>query len=301
MVVSGALVSRSGLRYPIVRGVPRFVDAELYASSFGYEWNRWPRVQFEAENVGKPMANHTTRMWETITEVTEDGVRNKVIAEFGCGPGRFLDVLRRKGGRVVGVDLSLAVEAARDNFAGDPDVLIVQGDLLHPPFRDTVFDGGFTIGVLHHMPTPLDGLKALVRTIRPMGWVACSVYPKGELYDYRSVARLRGIHNRLKPIFGCGPALAYAYLSAYFLAPLLRRASRNSVLRPFIEYLERNWIVSLHLPDVRWRVLDTFDAITPAISSTHTGNEVRTWMRDSGCASVRTTGWCETSVVGIKQ
>jgi len=79
-IAEGQLVSASGSRYPIVRGIPRFVGQEHHASSFGYQWSRWPRVQFEAENVGKPMAGHTTRMWEIITEVAEDQVRGKAIA-----------------------------------------------------------------------------------------------------------------------------------------------------------------------------------------------------------------------------
>jgi uncharacterized protein YbaR (Trm112 family) len=49
MVWRGVLWSeQQGREYPIVRGVPRFVRREQYASSFGYEWTRWPRVQFES-------------------------------------------------------------------------------------------------------------------------------------------------------------------------------------------------------------------------------------------------------------
>ena len=36
-----------------------------------------------------------------------------------------------------------------------------------------------------------------------------------------------------------------------------------------LTYMERNWVVSLWLKDAQWRVLDTFDAITPAIATTH--------------------------------
>ncbi|HID30982.1 MAG TPA: methyltransferase domain-containing protein, partial [Desulfobacterales bacterium] len=171
MVVSGTLTSLSGQRYPIVDGIPRFVDVEQYAASFGYEWSRWPRVQFESENAGTAMAGHTTRMWEAITGLGQKQLDGKTIVEFGCGPGRFLDVVRRKGGRAVGIDLSLAVRAASNNFADDPNVLIVQGNILIPPFREGVFDGGFTIGALHHTPNPLGGLKALTPTIRSGGWV----------------------------------------------------------------------------------------------------------------------------------
>src|SRR5689334_16604816 len=145
MIATGILRSQSGRAYPILRGVPRFVGAEHYASSFGYEWSRWPRVQFEDANVGRPMAGHTTRMWERITGVI-GRLKGQTIIDFGCGPGRFLDVARRRGACAVGIDLSLAVESARRNFIDDPDVLVVRGDLTQPPFQSGVFDGGFTIG-----------------------------------------------------------------------------------------------------------------------------------------------------------
>jgi len=301
-VVSGALISRSGRRYPIVRGVPRFVGEEDYTSSFGYEWNRWARVQFDSENLGKSMAGHTTRMWEAVTRASDDRVKEKIVVEFGCGPGRFLDVVRRKGGIAVGLDLSMAVEAASRNFADDPDVLIVQGDIFNPPFRQDSFDGGYAIGVLHHTPDPQRGLWSLAKIVKSGGWVACVVYPKQGLYSYRSVERFRRITNKIKPILGYYPALSYAYFSASVIAPLLKMGKKIQGMRGLLRYLEEQWIVSLdYLPDLRWRALDTFDAITPVIASTHTGEQVRGWMKAAGCSEIRTAGWGETSVVGVKE
>jgi SAM-dependent methyltransferase len=201
-----------------------------------------------------------------------------------------LDVVRRKGGKAVGIDLSQAVEAARNNFADDPDVLIVQGDLTNPPFRKGVFDGGFTIGVLHHTPAPLRGLQTLAQTVKAGGWIACCVYPKGEFYDYSSVMRFRRIHKRLKSVFGYYPALSYAHFSAYALTPLFAKTRRLAGFSRVMDYLERNWVVVLDLPDVRWRVLDIFDAITPSIATTHTGGEVKEWLTKAGCINIRTTG-----------
>lgn len=294
LVTTGALVTHSGRSYPIVRGVPRFVDAEAYADSFGVEWNRWPRTQFEFENVGRPMEGHTTRMWERITGVSPDDVRDRTIVDFGCGPGRFLDVVRSKGGYAVGIDLSSAVEAARENFRTDPDVLIVQGDILHPPFVPGSMDGGYTVGVLHHTPDPAAGLASLARVVQPDGWLACCVYSKDDFYDYPSVARLRGLHHTLKPIVGYRFALAYAYFAAYMLAPALQLAKRMGMWSA-VQYVERNLLVCLRLKDPRWGVLDVFDAITPQIASTHTPEEVRGWMERAGCGDIRTTYWCPTS------
>jgi SAM-dependent methyltransferase len=301
IVWRGELRSPSGKNYPIVRGVPRFVGKEHYAASFGFEWTRWPRVQFESENVGRPMEGHTTRMWERITyaEVATH-VAGRTIVDFGCGPGRFLDVVRRKGGVGVGIDLSNAVDAARRNFRDDPDVLIVQGDLLNPPFKPGAFDGGFSIGVLHHTPAPAQGLAALARSIRSGGWVSCCVYPTNDFYDFASVQRLRKLHLALKPVLGYRFALAYSYFAAYILAPLMREVKQLG-LRETVRWIERNALVSLWLKDVRWRLLDTFDAITPAIATTHTTAEVRGWFERAGCGNVETTAWCPTSLTAVRR
>jgi SAM-dependent methyltransferase/uncharacterized protein YbaR (Trm112 family) len=298
---TGVLMSSSGRQYPIIRGVPRFVNKENYASSFGYEWNRWSRVQFDSENEGKPMAGHSFRMWEAITKANDDQVRGKTIIEFGCGSGRFLDVVRRKGGIAVGIDMSLAVESARVNFIDDPDVLIVQADIFKPPFHKEAFDGGYTIGVLHHTPDPSFGLRSLAGTIKLGGWVSCVVYPKEGLYNFSSVTRFRKVANWLKPFLGFYPALVYAYISAYAIAPVFKKWKRMRNITSFIHYLEKNWVVSLdYLPDIRWRILDTFDAITPKIASTHTSEEVFNWMKSAGCIDVKTANWGDTSMVGVK-
>ena len=65
-------------------------------------------------------------------------------------------------------------------------------------------------------------------------------------------------------------------------------------------HVERNWLVTLRLPDIRWSVLDIFDAITPSIATTHMEDEVRSWLEQAGCTQIRTTAWGSTSLIGIK-
>lgn len=298
LVISGSLTTPSGKRYPIVRGVPRFVDESAYASSFGYEWNRWPRVQFESENVGRPMAGHTTRMWKIQTGVNEDQLYGQTVVEFGCGPGRFLDVARRFGARAVGLDITTAVDSARRNFPDDPDVLIVQGDVFHPPFRDNVFDGGFSLGVLHHTPSPQTGVQRLTATVKPNGWVAVSVYSQDSLYNYPSLARLRWVYRLILPLLGYRPALGYAAFSAFLVSPILGWARARGIRGSW--FFQRHLLFAVVLPDWRWSLLDAFDAITPEIATVHTHDEVESWMQAAGCSQIRTTEWGPTHLVGFK-
>jgi SAM-dependent methyltransferase len=298
MVISGELTSPAGRSYPIVRSIPRFVGTEAYASSFGFEWSRWPRVQFDSENVGRPMAGYTSRMWDRIVGSEFPAEPGRTVVEFGCGSGRFLDLVRKRGGRAVGIDISRAVEAARENFATDPDVLIVQGDSLQPPFREGTFDGGYSIGVLHHTPNPAAGVKQLTRVVKRGGRIAVCVYPRRGLYDFPSVGRFRRWHARLAPRWGYRPALWYSRVSAYLLAPLCGLGWRLPGIRRLVEWIERDWLVVVHLPDARWRFLDVFDAITPSLASTHTEEEVREWFSAAGCAELKRMDWCETSLTG---
>jgi len=300
LVTKGLLRTFSGREYPILRGIPRFVGSELYAGSFGFEWNRWPRVQFESDNVGRPMQGHTTKMWEIITGNQTQDFNKQVFVEFGCGPGRFLDVVLRKNGIAVGMDMSVAVETARKNFENNPDVLIVQGDIMKPPFKNGSFDAGYTIGVLHHTPTPSEGFSKLAKTVKKGGWVSCVVYNRKGFYAYTSVKRHRRINKSLYPYFGYRPALAYSYLSAYVLTHLFRKGKKYRLSKHLIEYMEKQWLPCLYIPDVRWRILDVFDATTPFIASTHSPDDVKEWCVSAGCSNYRLTGWSETSIVGIK-
>src|SRR5947208_1062202 len=112
---SGALDCRGcGKRYPIEAGIPRFVPRANYASSFGFQWNRFKSEQIDSNN-GTQISE---RRFFSETGWTRDWLTGRWILEAGCGAGRFLDVARNTGAQVVGLDISSAVDAARATCAG---------------------------------------------------------------------------------------------------------------------------------------------------------------------------------------
>lgn len=287
----GFLVSGNS-RYPIVRGVPRFVPRENYAESFGWQWNHWSRVQFDSENVGGTMEGYTGQMWATIVgEQVPVRLDGQVIVDMGCGPGRFIESARLRGAAVIGVDFSDAVDAAARNFANDPDVCIVQADALKLPIRDGSVDAVFSIGVLHHTPNPRGGVEQAFRVLRSTGWFAVSVYGGGGYYKYPNVQAWRWLFSRLWPVLGEKPALAYTYLTVTLFGPV-RDTSQTAgrllkILFPFIS-----------LPDRRWSLLDTFDSVTPSYQSGHESFEVFSWLRQAGFSEIEPTNWGYTSYRG---
>ena len=294
-VLEGTLTSERGTTYPIVRGVPHFVPdavARTYIDTFSYQWSKWSRVQFESENRGRVMEGHTRRMWERITGIRDEQLNGAVIAEFGCGSGRFIEVVRNKGGRVIGLDMSEAVEAARESFEGDTDVLICQADVLAPPLAPDSLDGAFSIGVLHHTPDPLRGFREIVKAVRPGGWVAVSVYGKGGYYDWSTVRFYRRIFQALWPLLGPRAPLAYSWFAAYVLGPLSYIPVLGLLLRAALPFVR--------LPDARWSFLDTFDSVTPKYQSAHESFEVFQWFRQNGLRDIAPSDWGFTAYHGIR-
>ena len=129
--------------------------------------------------------------------------------------------------------------------------------------------------------------------------MACVVYPKQGFYAYPSIARHRKFNNYLKPLFGYRPATIYAYFTAHILAPFFIRLQKLH-LATLVKYFEEQWLPCLYIPDMRWRVLDIFDGVTPEIASTHTRDEVTRWMENAGCKDFFYPSWGDTAIVGYK-
>ena len=158
-------------QYPIVRGVPRFagevsgVEART-AEAFGYEWTRYAELA----------DRYRQQFLDWIRPVKADFFKGRAVLEGGCGKGRHTALAASFGARaVVSIDLSDAVDAAFANTRDRDNVHIVQGDLNQPPVKK-VFDYAFSIGVLHHIPEPERGFRALVDRLRPGGAISAWVY-----------------------------------------------------------------------------------------------------------------------------
>lgn len=122
-----------------------------------------------------------------------------LILDAGCGQG--IDSLRMAqscSGTVVSLDLSaggVAVTRERTKHLGN--VQVIRGDIERIPLKSEQFDFVYSYGVLHHTPHPEQGLRELVRMLKPGGLLAIYLY---EDFKRRSVAEraLLWSANRLR-------------------------------------------------------------------------------------------------------
>ena len=295
-VLEGYLVSPSN-RYPIVRGVPRFAgyqDDKNYTASFSDEWTRWPTTEFESKNKGKPMEGHTMRMWERITGMTGN-IPGAIIADIGCGPGRFIEISRMKGASVIGIDMSDAVDPAADFFRTDQNVLICQADILQSPIKNNSVDGCFSFGVLHHSASPQGGFKEMVRVTKPGGWISVSVYGPGGVYDSFIITNYRRLFKALWPLFGSYPPLMYSYAIAYITYPIAKSRRLYQLLKPILGYFPH-----AALADLEWSVLTTFDAVTPTNQVGISLYELFQWFKQAKLHDIEPGSWKGSNLTARK-
>lgn len=292
--LEGDFLVSSKNKYPIVRGVLRFAgynDDTNYTKSFGYQWNKWSQIQFDSYNKGKKMEAYTLKMWDQINHVTTNDLKGAVIVDVGCGPGRFIETIRDKKGLAIGIDMSDSVEAAADFFKNDPNVLIIQADVLQQPIRDNSVDGTFSIGVLHHTTNPEKGLHEMVRTLKPNGWIGLSLYGVGGYYDNFIVNLYRRFFKKIWPIFRHYPPLIYSYVTVYTWKAILRIPILRTLIRPLSQYTP-----FMNIKDIDWAVLNTFDSVTPSNQSGHTVYQVYHWMKKAGLKDIEPSNWAGASL-----
>jgi SAM-dependent methyltransferase len=150
------------------------------ADTFGFKWKK--RETYES-----PAMHEMSRKWlleryslpgKTILEL----VRGKRVLDAGCGSGYsalllFADAL--KSCEYVGVDISTAVDVARERFRekGYPGDF-VQTPLELVPKELGPFDIIFSEGVLHHTDSTENAVRSLSRHLKPGGLFMFYIYRK---------------------------------------------------------------------------------------------------------------------------
>jgi demethylmenaquinone methyltransferase / 2-methoxy-6-polyprenyl-1,4-benzoquinol methylase len=94
------------------------------------------------------------------------------VLDVATGTGTVaIELVRRKGCRVVGLDQSVEMLAvARERVP--PEVELVHGDADHLPFADASFDALTFTYLLRYVDDPAATLAELARVVRPGGTVA---------------------------------------------------------------------------------------------------------------------------------
>lgn len=189
--------------YPIRQAIPRFThwdtsgkaDIQVanqpneqlqrqIAQNFGDAW------EIYAETRRNPYTEDQFLDW--IEPLGKADFADRWVLDAGCGLAGFAEFAAEYHPKhIVGLELSHAIDAAAPLLAEHPQLSLVQGDLLNPPFRIQAFDLVYSIGVLHHLEQPEAGFQSLLPLVKQ---------PDGRLFFW-----VYGRENNALVVYGIDP------------------------------------------------------------------------------------------------
>ena len=283
-IESGLLTTEDGKQYPISQGIPRFVPKENYATSFGFQWNRFRETQLDS-HTGVPVSRD--RFCKS-TEWSPDDLKGKTVLEVGCGAGRFTEILLTAGAIVVALDYSNAVDACWKNHYLHPNLNVVQGDIYNLPFQEGSFDFVFCFGVLQHTPNVKKAFMSLPPQLKK-GWhLAVDVYRKRLRMIFWSKYWVRPFTCRMEPtrLFKMVEKWVPVLLPISIFIGRIPFVGRK--LRYLIPVANYDGIFPLTNNQIlEWAILDTFDMLSPVYDQPQSAATLYSWLKEAGMVDIK--------------
>ncbi|MDF1548308.1 MAG: methyltransferase domain-containing protein [Bacteroidales bacterium] len=263
--------------YPIIENIPRFVEPNNYATSFGLQWNKFSKTQLDSYTGTTISEDRLKRLCGGDLSV----FKGKKVLEVGCGAGRFTEIMLAAGASVSAVDISSAVEANYQNCKNYPNYSVCQANVYNLPFNYEEFDIVVCIGVIQHTPDPEKTINTLCNYVKPSGTLIIDHYTKGypETF-FRKKIRNFLLKREIEYRFN------YCKKLTKRLYPLHKFSWKLKII-PILSYLGRAFIyfspvVDYHdiypqLSDEQlyaWMFLDTHDTLTDHYKHTRSAEEI---------------------------
>ena len=206
-IISGSLVSPTGTAYPIINGIPRFVEYVPHKTvkSFGDQWNHFNFVDFKVNWLCHTVAN---------TFGGTKGFAGRLIVDAGGGSGAQSKWFAEFGaGHVILLDLSHSVDdVVQRNLAGLTNVDVIQCSIDAPPIRDQCIDGiVYCHNVIQHTPSVEKTAHALFALAGQDGEFVFNCYPLND----QGMMRWVRFHLISKPLRYLISHLPFIFIMAY--------------------------------------------------------------------------------------
>ena len=284
-IAEGQMVCAScARRFPIVRSMPRFVPSEEYTRTFGYQWNRFDKLQLD-----RHMGNDLSRERFFLTTQWPARMEGQRVLEAGCGMGRFTQIALETGAEVFSFDLSNAVEANFKNNGDSTQVNIFQASIYEIPLRKESFDKVFCMGVVQHCPDVRKAFMSLVPYIRPGGEIVIDCYQ-------RHTGLFPPLKYWVRPwLVWMGPEGVHKFLSrmippafelkkALYRVPLIGKLMGDLIPIGPISHKPKLDYADEELKQVK--ILSALDMFSPVHDHPQTIETVHKWFLDAGLVDV---------------
>lgn len=269
------------VREPIAMAQNQNLDHQT-VKSFGKEWHRFDQSGMSEADLAKRFDEYFCIFpWGQLAA-------DSVGFDLGCGSGRWATLVAPRVGTLHCIDPSAdALAVARRNLADQPNCEFHCESANALSMADASQDFGYSIGVLHHIPDPLNAMRCAVQKLKPGAPFLVYLYyafdnrPKW----YALVWRLSDIARRI--ISKCPDGLKFAIsslLAAFVYYPLTRIASALERLGVDVSNFPLSYYRQYGYYNMRTDALDRFGT---RLEHRFTRVQIKSMMQESGLADIR--------------
>lgn len=151
-------------------------DAEVLSGQYADDRNLRARQRLWEISRSEPALDFNR--WSVA--LTGSGVGDLVL-DAGCGNGRVLALLRGRGCRAIGLDLSWGMASSTQAAA------VVVGDVQCLPSPSDVFDAAVALMMLYHVPDQEAAVAELRRVVRPGGVMVATTASQDNQVELRAI------------------------------------------------------------------------------------------------------------------
>jgi len=176
-----------------------------------YEENPYPRWLSVARDEPEPYTEQILRDIAPYSPALAPATDAPRILIAGCGTGRhaILYAASYAGAKVTAIDLSrasLAYASRKAAEMGAGNIEFLCADILDLDALGTKFDVISSIGVLHHMAEPAEGLRRLTERLAPGGYMTLGLYSelaRRDIVELRALIAREGFPSTPEGIRAC--------------------------------------------------------------------------------------------------
>jgi SAM-dependent methyltransferase len=304
-IIDGILVGTLGDVYPIIRGVPRMLPADLrkhlaadYPEFFDQHCARLGSPESRGapeEAVRRQTQEAFGHEWTWASDYDADNFRDwlpegfspetlfsgRVGLEVGCGAGRHAARTADLAKTHFAVDLSRAVDSAFARNRHRSNCHIVQADAFRLPFRPGGFDYVYCLGVLQHLHDPPAGFRALADSPRKGGVLLVNVYQAGRPLTVGALSLIRRISTRmsnrqLQVVSEIAGTIEYALVTWPW------KAGQDTFLGHIVAPLVPTRVKEYARHTRRTAIVDWFDRLSCPVKIHYRREDLARWFAESG-------------------
>lgn len=264
---------------------------------FGREWEEFSQESLSEEELRRQFDRYFSVFpWDALPE-------SPVGFDMGCGSGRWARFVAPRVGELHCIDASeRALEVARRNLEEHENCRFIHASVEDAPLPDIGMDFGYSLGVLHHVPDTLAGIRSCVAKLKPGAPFLAYLYYAFDNRPvwFRAIWRCSDLARRVISRFPFRMKLAVSFVIASFVYLPLARLSRFLEARGVdVDNIPLSFYRDFSFYSLRTDALDRFGT---RLEHRFSRDEISQMFREAGLGSIAfredVPYWC---VVGFRR